>query len=399
MSTRVYRLSLLTSSLLVALSIGGAPAPQASAQPLDPQWPLPLGPQGTPYRLSPTSFYSESSAMGARSTRDVRGTFHLLPTNAMDGNFRVYQVKQFNVLVTLNGVDTYLTGAGIYKYEDVGMLTVVPRHRMELTLQNGRTSIRLDSGLITAGTFFPRIDIPLRQVWLPTELPPPNTMPISLRLAAGTIAARELIPYNLDPSVSQYLEGCTPPCACALLLRGPATGAFALVRLGTPALAPIWPGGPTPIPAPSARQEWAVLNWNVAGYRSNTTVPLTFQGVGIYRRQRVAPSPVIQLPGMPLPGAKPAPLPMPAPTPIRPPSITPVPVPPEPVPAPLPLSQRLHASLLAIDPVAGIPPVTERWDSLWRPITLAWPAISLSVQRDPWSCYTRVFNFTARPAQ
>lgn len=342
----------------------------SAAQPLDPRppggLPIPAPPTvGGLYRLGTGS--AATAVVNTASTpavsREVRGTFNLAPAVSSDAGWRVYQITNFSVLVTVGGVETYWTGVGTYRVQNVGMLTVMPRHRLTLSLTpDGTTNAQFDSGEVTAAMNLPAFDVTVRQVMASNA-----ARGLSLRLVAGTVQRSAITGYALDSRVSQFFEGCLPPCLCPVLLNGPAGGRFGLLPL-RPATSPFQPA--------TMGGEWAMIDVNLSGQvRRNTSAEpgvATYRGVGVHQRRvvRLTVTP-------PPPGTDPAP--------------TPVPTRPR-------IEQRTRLAVLYTDPFTDGPPVAERWDSGWGLASALWPTITTTVTRLPATCFTRWITFTARPA-
>jgi hypothetical protein len=220
-------------------------------------------PAGAQSTTSPTLYRVEAGSSFSRgcygpclcpifTTEDIRGTY-TLAFDHVDSLFTWYRVEKVNWVVALGGVDTRVTGSGMYR---VGGEVAVQR-QMKLTLTIGDERAQtFDSGLVSGEGSFPEIDIVLSM----------NGMMSCFDTVIDIRSKPVSAPYTL--SASTYVEGCFAPCQCPIR-KWPVGGSFDLVPL---------PNAATPI-----RKEFAVVDVVWATISTSSPPDQQFTGFGTYQ--------------------------------------------------------------------------------------------------------------------
>jgi hypothetical protein len=165
--------------------------------------------------------------------------------------------------VTLDGADKRITGSGTYKRG--GQVAVQQQMTLDLVV-DGTPQQTFDSGLVTGGETFPKINITISvngMVCFDTVI----------GVVSSPVPATDLTTYTLNNST--YEEGCLPPCECPIQ-SWPVGGTFRLVPL---------PNATTPV-----RHEWAVVNVNWATLSLTPPSARRFNGFGSYKIVDVGPT-------------------------------------------------------------------------------------------------------------
>jgi hypothetical protein len=216
----VARRGILLPVAILSLLLGGVVP--ASAQTASDTLPI-------LYRLDKGSDY-EQGCFGAclcpvLISTGAAGTFVLTPTG-FDGLFNNFNVTEINWIISINGTDTFVTGAGTYK---VGGEFAV-QQELSLDLKVGDNAVQhFDSGLVGATVPYPGIDVTI-------SINGMTCFDTVFHVVTSPVPVDQIRPYRLV-SGSSFQRGCFNACDCAVGPELPMTGTFALVPL---APTPLW---------------------------------------------------------------------------------------------------------------------------------------------------------------
>lgn len=319
-----------------------APAPRPDVRPR-PDVALPSG----FHRLRAPAAFVRAGEEGGEPVvnQALRGVHHLRFAGRADGYFN-FQISGVNwLLTTPAGEEIWFTGAGRYRVQDVGVLTVVPQHQLVLELTSGNGGAqRFDSGLVTMTGPVGRMDI---------RIDGPTGSGASFRVAAALVPAGEVTRYFIS-STSLYGEDVGTECPGEDTSRN-IVGSYGLI--------PLTPSFNTRPDAARAGREFAVVDFTAAPARTPPTPPPALRGGGFYRIRGQAPAP--------------------SPTPDG--------------PRPTPVVQHRMQLALALPAPTNTAPTVRRFDSGWTAGGSFVPREISIVLRDVASeCLTRVLSLRSR---
>jgi hypothetical protein len=215
------------------------------------------------YRLNSASTYQDGCfppcLCPIMIEQSLRGTFLLTPI-VITGTYNNYQIDDVNLVVAGFDPPLLITGKGQYTiFAEFAAL-----NRLELDLSVGGEPVQhFDSGWVTGGNDFPKIDIVVSINGMFCH----DTV---LHIDAGPLPAGQIIPFALARQTT-YQQGCFDPCDCVLEQPVGMGGTFALV--------PLDPGG-----AGGAAGLFAVVNIDWLTRPSTPQGAHTITGTGIYKK-------------------------------------------------------------------------------------------------------------------